>query len=308
MTDKPNNVLVTGTNGMLGRPLAQKLATEGRTIVGFDLGLPVGGDPGFAVEMGELRNDKTITGLFERYEFDGVVHCAGISGPMVLPDRPLDVCAINITASATLMESARQHGVKRLVHCSSIAAYGAPTGNGPLTEQGAFRPVDIYGATKAAGDALIHAYRAEHGFDGIALRIARVYGPGRTTLSFIKTLIEDALNGDASRPPGDGNDSYQYVYRDDVVDALALALDAPRPPLAAYNIGNIEMTSDAAIAAIVRDLIPEADIAFDPDSASVTEFRAPMDITAARNDLDFNPKIDMRAGIIAYLDWMRAQR
>jgi len=308
MTDNPNTVLVTGTNGMLGRPLAQKLAAEGRTVVGFDLGMPAGGDPGFSVEMGELRNEKTIAALFERYGFEGVVHCGGVSGPMVLPDRPLDVCAINITASANLMETARLHGVKRFVHCSSIAAYGAQSGDTPLTEQGAFRPVDIYGATKAAGDALIHAYRAEHGVDGIALRIARVYGPGRTTLSFIKTLIEDALNGDTSRLRGNGSDSYQYVYRDDVVDALALALDAPRPPLAAYNIGDVDTTSDAAVAAIIRDLIPEADIAFDTDSASVAEARAPMNIAAAQNDLGFNPKIDMRAGISAYLDWIRAKR
>lgn len=306
MTDKPDTILVTGTNGMLGRPLAQKLAAEGRTVIGFDLGLPAGGDPGFAVEMGELRNDKTISALFERYGFDGVVHCGGISGPMVLPDRPLDVCAINITATVNLMETARRHGVKRFVHCSSIAAYGAPTGDEALTEQGAFRPVDIYGATKAAGDALIHAYRAEHGFDGIALRIARVYGPGRTTRSFVKDIIEDALNGDASRAPGDGGDSYQYVYRDDVVDALALALDKTSPPLAAYNIGDLSTTSDAAVAAIVRDLIPGADIAF--DGATVAEARAPMDITAAQRDLGFNPKFDMRAGIAAYLDWMRAQR
>jgi UDP-glucose 4-epimerase len=258
--------------------------------------------------MGELRNGKTITALFERYGFDGVVHCGGISGPMVAPDRPLDVCAINITATVQLMETARRHGVKRFVHCSSIAAYGAPKGAEPLTESAGFRPVDIYGATKAAGDALIHAYRAEHGLDGIALRIARVYGPGRTTRSFVKTLIEDAMNGQASRPPGDGTDRYQYVYRDDIVAALALALDVPRPPQTAYNIGNKETTSDAAIAEIVCDLIPDADIAFEASDRAVGLARQPMDVDAARCDLGFIPATDMRTGIAAYIGWMRKRR
>ncbi len=277
-------------------------------MVGFDLGLPAGGDPGHAVEMGELRNDKTIAQLFERYGFDGVVHCGGISGPMVAPDRPLDVCAINITATVNLMETARQHNVKRFVHCSSIAAYGSAASGDPLTENGAFRPVDVYGATKAAGDALIHAYRTEHGFDGVALRIARVYGPGRATRSFVKTLIEDALNGQASRPPGDGSDSYQYVYRDDVVVALSLALDVPRPLLAAYNIGDLEPTSDATVASVVRDAIPEADIAFESNAETLGRVRTPMDIAAAQRDIGFEPKTDMRAGIAAYIDWMRTQR
>ena len=301
----PQNVLVTGTNGMLGRPLAQRFAAEGRAVVGFDLGLPKGGDPGFAVEMGELRNTQTIEGLFERYGFDGIVHCGGISGPMVLPNRPLEVCAINIAATVHLMETARRHGVKRFVHCSSIAAYGSAAGARATAEDGAFRPTDVYGATKAAGDALIHAYREEHGLDGIALRIARVYGPGRTTRSFIKSLIEDALCGTPSRPPGDGMDSYQYVYCDDAVDALATALYAPRPPLAAYNIGNLAQTSDAEVAEIVRSLLPDADIVFSGEGPGRTRY--PMDIAAAAHDLGFKPKTSMEDGIAAYIGWMRQQ-
>ncbi len=298
-------ILVTGTNGMLGRPLAARLAAEGRTVVGFDLALPSGGDPGFTVEIGDLRDGKTISALFGRYRFDGVVHCGGISGPMVAPNRPLDVSAINISATAHLLELARQKDVSRFVHCSSIAAYGAATGSQPITEDGGFRPVDVYGATKAAGDALIHAYREEHGLDGIALRIARVYGPGRTTSSFVATLIEDALAGRPTRAPGDGEDRYQYVYRDDVVAALALALDAPRPPLAAYNIGNLETTSDQEVAAIVRDLLPDADIAFDATRAG--HARQAMDIAAAQRDLGYVPAVDMRTGIASYIEWMRKE-
>jgi nucleoside-diphosphate-sugar epimerase len=308
MTEKhspPQTILVTGTNGMLGRPLAARLAAEGRTVIGYDLALPPGGDPGFSVEIGDLRDGKTLSGLFSRYSFDGIVHCGGISGPMVAPNQPLDVCATNISATAHLLEIARQQDISRFVHCSSIAAYGAATGAGPIAEDGAFRPADVYGATKAAGDALVHAYREEHGLDGIALRIGRVYGPGRTTSSFVATLIEDALAERPTKAPGDGNDRYQYVYRDDVVTALACALDAPRPPLAAYNIGNAETTSDQEIAAIVHDLIPDTDITF--DKSSVGQARQAMDITAAQNDLGYTPNVGMHDGIAAYIDWMRHQ-
>jgi UDP-glucuronate 4-epimerase len=304
-SERPQTILVTGTNGMLGRPLAARLAAEGRTVIGFDLALPPGGDPGFSVDIGDLRDSKAISTLFDRYGFDGVVHCGGISGPMVAPNQPLDVCAINFSATVNLLETARQRDVSRFVYCSSIAAYGAAAGSSPVTEDGAFRPTDVYGATKAAGDALIHAYREEHGLNGIALRIARVYGPGRTTTSYIRTLLEDALAGRPTRPPGDGRDSYQYVYRDDVVAALALALDAPRPPLAAYNIGNLDTTSDAEIAAITGDLISGADIAFETTDAIQGPARQPMDIAAARRDLGFVPAGDMRAGIAAYAEWMR---
>lgn len=301
----PQTILVTGTNGMLGRPLAAQLAAEGRTVIGYDLALPPGGDPGFSVEIGDLRDGKTLSGLFGRHRFDGIVHCGGISGPMVAPNQPLDVCATNISATAHLLELARQRDISRFVHCSSIAAYGPTVGSNPVAEDGAFRPVDVYGATKAAGDTLVHAYREEHGLDGMALRIGRVYGPGRTTSSFVATLIEDALARRSTKANGDGNDSYQYVYRDDVVAALACALDAPRPPLAAYNIGNVETTSDQEVAAIVRDLIPDADITFDDSSAG--QARQAMDVTAAQRDLGYAPAVDMHDGITAYIDWMRQQ-
>ncbi len=292
---------------MLGRPLAQRLAAEGRTVVGFDMALPPGGDPGFTVEIGDLRDGKAVSTLFSRHGFDGVVHCGGISGPMVAPQQPLDVCETNISATAQLLELARKGPVTRFVHCSSIAAYGAAAGARIISEDGAFRPTDVYGATKAAGDALVHAYREEHGLDGIALRIARVYGPGRTTSSFVKTLIEDALSNRPTKAPGDGTDRYQYVHRNDVVSALALALDAPRPPLAAYNIGNQETTSDEEVAEIVRDLIPDADIEFLSSSSAPGEARQPMDITAAQGDLGYAPTVNMRAGVTMYVEWFREQ-
>ena len=68
------------------------------------------------------------------------------------------------------------------------------------------------------------------------------------------------------------------------------------------------MTSDAEVAAIVSELVPDADIAFEAGASAVPTTRAPMDIAAATRDLGFDPKVDMRAGAAAYLDWMRALR
>ena len=301
---KPQTILVTGTSGMLGGPLAEKLANEGRRVIGFDIAAPRVNRPAFEAVVGDLRDSDRLTALFDQHGFDGVVHCGGISGPMLIPDQPLEVCRINVFATVHLLEAARLHGVQRLVYCSSVSAYG-DMGAGPVDEDGAFHPIEVYGATKAACDSLVHGYRAQHGLDAIAIRIARVYGPGRTTESIVLSLIEDALAGRRMRVPGDGSQRYHYVHRDDVVAALNLALDVESTPQAAYNIAGPDEASDAEIAEIVRDLIPDTDITFGALGEDIGFKRQPLDIAAAGRDLGYVPQIDIRAGIAAYIDWMR---
>lgn len=301
---KPQTVLVTGSAGMIGSELATKLSLQGRKVIGFDITPPLPHTVLYETVKGDLTDRKAISKLFKKYSFDGVIHCGGISGPMVKPEDPGAVCAINIEATVSLLEAARQLNISRFVYCSSISAYG-DTSQDTVSEDGSFRPVDVYGATKAACDVLVHSYRMEHMLSGVALRIGRVYGPGRTTESLIADLISDALEGRSSRPLGDGTNRYHYVYRDDVVSALVLALDAGHDLSSAYNIAGYDIASDAEVANIVSNHLPNADIIFGlPENSLVTK-RPFLDISAAQLDLNYSPKFDLNKGIIAYIEWMR---
>ena len=302
----PKIVLVTGSAGMIGSELAAKLSLQGRKVIGFDLKEPLSKSVVYETVKGDLTDKKDISKLFKKYSFDGIVHCGGISGPMVKPKDPASVCAINIDATISLLEEARQQNIKRFVYCSSISAYGGSS-QSTVSEDDTFRPTDVYGATKAACDVLVHAYCVEHGVSGVALRIGRVYGPGRTTESLIATLISDSLKGRSSKPTGDGTARYHYIYRDDVISALILALDASRSISSAYNIAGYDIASDVEVANIVKSLLPNSDIVFGLPDDDLINMRPFLDISAAKRDLKYLPKFDLENGIRTYIEWMKKQ-
>ncbi len=298
-------LLITGSSGCLGRPLASRLASEGRAVVGLDIG-SAGGAAGFEEVTGDVRDPHLLHRLFARHAFDAVVHCGGISGQMVAADDPYKVCEVNLFGTAHLLEVARAHRVARFVYCSSQGAYGT-TAADSITEDAPFLPVTVYGATKAACDVLVRAYRIQHGLDAVALRIGRVYGPGRRTGSLITTMLEAAVAGRPLRLPASGGRRLQYVYEADVVSALHLAVDAPALPQPAYNISGPGSHTDEEIAAAIRALVPGADIAFNaarrPEDGSFLS--APLDCAAARRDLGHVPAYDIERGMAAFVEALR---
>ena len=291
---------------MIGSELATRLSLQGRKVIGFDIKPLSPQTDLYETVEGDLTNIQNISKLFKNYNFDGIIHCGGISGPMVKPEDPATVCAINIDATIHLLEAARQYKVERFVYCSSISAYGGVSLD-TVSEDRSFRPTDVYGATKAACDVLVHAYRVEHNLSGVALRIGRVYGPGRTTESLISTLISDALGGRSSRPPGDGSSRYHYIYRDDVISAIILALDAGCNISSAYNIAGHDIASDLEVANIVTSFLPNSNISFGSHDGNIITKRPFLDISAAKRDLKYLPKFNLNSGISAYIKWMKNQ-
>jgi nucleoside-diphosphate-sugar epimerase len=296
----PGCVLVTGASGCLGRPLANRLAREGRTVIGLDI-VPAGEEVAFTGVTGDVGDAQGLRELFVRYDFDAVVHCGGISGQMVAPDDPYRNCRVNVFGTVELLETARIHKVGRFIYGSSQGAYGTSPRQ-EIKEETAFLPVTVYGATKAACDLIARAYRLQHGLDVTSLRIGRVYGPGRRTGSLITTMMKAAVAGRPLRLPASDGRRLQYVYEDDIVTALHQALLAPCLPQPAYNVSGPGSHSDEDIAETVRSLVPGADITFESVPLDDGSFPgAPLDCSAARRDFGFAPQYDLDSGLAAFL-------
>lgn len=296
----PQRVLVTGSSGCLGRPLANRLSREGRTVVGLDI-VPTQDAADFTQVTGDVGDESVLEALFAQHRFDAVVHCGGISGQMIAADDPHKVCRVNVFGTVHLLEAARRHKVARFLYGSSQGAYGSAARQA-ITEEAAFQPVTVYGATKAACDLIAGTYRLQHGLDVTSLRIGRVYGPGRRTGSLITTMMEAAVTGRPLRLPASGGRRLQYVYEDDIVTALHQALLAPVLPLAAYNVSGPDALSDEEIATLIRSLLPGADIAFEEAPLDDGSFPgAPLDCSAARRDFGYAPEYDLSRGLTAFL-------
>jgi UDP-glucose 4-epimerase len=182
-----------------------------------------------------------------------IVHLAAATSVLGSLADPASVTAINVEATAALLELARRRGVPRFVLASTNAVTG-DVGGATIHEGLAPRPLTPYGATKAAGEMLLSGYAGSYGLIGCALRMTNVYGPGmRLKDSFIPRLMRAARDGTTVQIYGDGGQRRDLVHVDDVVAGLfaAWAADHTGPVI----IGAGRSVSVLEIVDAVRDAV-----------------------------------------------------
>jgi nucleoside-diphosphate-sugar epimerase len=305
MSDRP--ILVTGAMGLVGHAVQAALEHAGRPVLAIDR--VAGTVAGCEVLAGDVTAVHRLHALArDTGGFAGILHCGAFSGPMVARDDPSAMVAVNITGTANILELARIHGVPRVVFCSSVSAYGnTADGPSPVPEATPLHPTTVYGASKAAGEALIDGYAAQYGLDGLSLRIGWVYGPRRTTACTIREMLWHARAGEPFRLPFGADQHRQYVHVEDVARALILALDAPPTTQRAYNVNGSGCVTLGEIAGIVRRLVPGAVIDIGPGADPTDDRQHAFDLSAAARDLGFSPRIGLEDGISSYADWLARQ-
>ncbi len=293
---KQEVVLVTGITGLIGAAVVQRLRAQGVAVVGMDRTAPVNAD--YPVITHELPGPHRWHEVVVRYGVTRIVHAGGVSGPMLLRDDPARVCDINLQAVVDALEVCRIHGIRRMVWFSSINAYGEHPIDAVVDESFPLRPTTVYGATKAAGEALVGAYHAEHGVDAVALRVASCYGPGRTTACLIRTLVEDGLAGRVTRVGRASNRTRQFIHIDDVVDGILGALHAAELGQRSYNIAPGRVQTLDEIVAAVRLSVPAAAVEVCDDGMVWNTFPlGRLSIDAARRDFGFQPRVALETGV-----------
>lgn len=293
-------ILITGSSGLVGYPLSRLLAERGERIVGLDPAPPPEPVDGVTHIREGFGDYAAMLALLTEHDIGRIVHAGGISGPMLANDVPHTIATVNLVSTVDLAEAAYRTGVSRFVYCSSGSAYGE-TPQAPVREDTPFRPTSLYGATKAASDLVLMAYRKDYGLDAIGLRYTSVYGPRRATDCAVRRMIEDAMAGRGTRLDWGAGETWPFVYVADVVAATAAALDAPPTPQYAYNVAGPDCPSVQRIAEIVFAHFPGADIELGRNPRR--DKRAMFDLTAAQRDLGWQPAWDIERGVPAYIAW-----
>jgi UDP-glucuronate 4-epimerase len=298
-------VLLTGAAGLLGMAARPILAAAGHKVVAVDL-------TDFGRSDSELHrlafdDPAALERLIDAEGVEAIVHCGAISGPMLAKGEPLKLVAINIDATAMLLDLARRKAMKRFVFCSSISVYGN-VGPGLITEATPLRPTSVYGATKVACEQLIQGMSEEYGLSGVSLRIARVYGPYRRANCHLKSLIEDAEAGRPSRIPCDPTFVYHYVYADDVAEAIRVALEAPALPRREYNVGDGEALTMPTLIKRAATVLNGMNASLTPGQDDVPDVQETFDVGAIGGDLGWRPGFPIERGLAAYREAVRAER
>ncbi len=293
------NVLVTGGAGLIGLAARRLLPATGHRVVATDLEGAGGDDP--SVIRADLRDAKAMEAIIVSEGIDAIVHSGGISGPVAAKNDPVRVFDINVAATARLLEIARSRAVRRFVLLSSHVVYGN-VGPGMIDEEFPLHPSTSYAASKVAGEALVESYGREWGLSGLSLRVTRVYGPYRRDNCFLRRILLDAAAKGPTVIPCDPAYAYHYIFVDDVVGAIAAALDAARPSHHTYNVTSGEVLTMPDLARLVRSITPAADIRLVAGVDDAPEVQADFDLTRIEDDLQWRPQFSMERGFRTYLE------
>lgn len=236
---------------------------------------------------------------------DIVVHLAASTGVVQSVADPRSDCMANVVGTLNALEAARRQGVGRFVFASSGAVLGEQTP--PLHEELVARPLSPYGASKLAGEAYCSVYASCFGIKTAALRFANVYGPGSALKgSVVAKFIRQALRGERLVVYGDGGQTRDFVYIDDLVDAVCRAAALPRGG-EIFQIATSRETTIREIADSVADLIREATgiaIGVDYAESRTGEIRRNFaDAAKADRLLGWQPRHSLRDGLRHTVRW-----
>jgi UDP-glucuronate 4-epimerase len=314
-----SRVLVTGAAGFIGSHLVEALARRGDEVVGidnFDGFYPravkernlreMGRLPGFAFYDQDMRDVEALRG---RLTPDSVVvHLAARAGVRPSLADPVGYADMNVTGTAAVLEAARRAGVSRIVFGSSSSVYGDTTPVPFREDAAAVEPLSPYAATKRAGELLLGAVAPIHGFRSTALRFFTVYGPRQRPDLAIHAFARRMADGEVLTLFGDGTQSRDYTYCDDIVAGALAAVDwtATAPVgMEVFNLGgNQSVPTGAMVTEIAEAMGVEPRIQWAPMQPGDVQ-RTAADLTKSGAALGYAPTTPFPEGIRRFIAWFR---
>ena len=307
--------LVTGGAGFIGSTLVDRLLADGHAVDVVD-DLSTGSRENLSEAAASAGNqlvvhehdvaDGATAELVASLRPEVVFHLAAQADVRVSVADPAHDAEVNLLGSLRVMDGARAAGARKVVFASSGGTiYGAPDGADlPVDETYPLGPVSPYGMAKAAAGEYLRVYRELYGLDFTALALANVFGPRQDPLGeagVVAIFAGRLLAGEACTVYGDGNQTRDFVYVDDVVDAFVRSIDRASGLL--LNIGSGEETS-------VRDLYDlmasragvEAPPNHEPARAGELA-RSALDPGLARRELGWEPATSLADGVDGVLAW-----
>ncbi|MER7212197.1 NAD-dependent epimerase/dehydratase family protein [Streptosporangium sp. NPDC000239] len=309
-------ILVTGGAGFIGSTLVDRLLADGHEVTAVDD--LSGGDrgnlaaaaesPRFSLHEMDIR-DPALIGLAAEVRPEVICHLAAQISVRKSVADPVHDARLNVEGTASVLTAAHRGGTRKVVLASSVAVYGRPAVI-PVPGDAATDPRSPYAASKLSAETYLATFRALYGIEYTTLVLANVYGPRQSPQgeAGVVAIFTDALlNGTPTVVYGDGTQTRDYVFVDDVVDGFARACgqegDGRR-----FNLGTGVETTDRALHSLVAAAAGAPDA---PDSAPARLGDLPamaVDPTPAFEGLGWRPGTDLAAGLKVTVDWARARR
>jgi len=307
--------LVTGVAGFIGSHLAERLVREGFEVVGVD---------SFEDYYPRWIKKKNIESLLKCKNFtffeknilsedffnlpqlksvDYIFHQAAQAGVRKSWGKDFEVYTKNnILATQKLLEFAKEKGVRKFIYASSSSVYGEVKSL-PFKENSPAKPFSPYGVSKLAGENLCYLYFKNFGVPTVSLRYFTVYGPRqRPDMAFHK-FIKGIIFDEEIEIYGDGSQTRDFTYVDDVVEANILSLDSP--PGEVFNIGGGERINLIDALRLIEKLLGKKAKVKKKDSQKGDLQDTLADIKKAKKILNYRPKVKIEGGLEKEILWIK---
>jgi len=312
------NILVTGGAGFIGSHLADGLIREGHRVVIVD-NETTGRSPNVPVEAVYVKGDVTRFADLElafAQGLDAVCHIAGQVSLISSFTNPLVDLRVNVEGTVNVLQLCLKYRVPRLLYASSMTVYGTSE-QLPTPESAPCAPISYYGITKYAAERYVHATAQrvdlDFAFHVTSFRMYNVYGPRQALdnpyQGVLGIFLGNLLRDEPVTIFGDGHQSRDFIYIDDVVEAWVSALANPKTYGGVFNLGSghrlsINQLADHALAAFDRTRI-DGRVVYAPGRPG-EQRHVEADITLARKVLGWQPRMPFNVGLAETVRWATA--
>lgn len=314
---KGSKVLVTGADGFIGSHLVERLVALGANVRAFCLYNSAGSwgwldnaskevREAIEVRLGDIRDARFVEAACEGV--DVVFHLAALIAIPYSYLAPESFVDTNVKGTLNVLEAARKHGVKRVIHTSTSEVYGTPASL-PIKETHPLQSQSPYAATKVAADQIALAYHLSFNVPVVVLRPFNTFGPRQSARAVLPTIISQMLAGARTIQLGRVDTKRDMTFVSDTVEGFVKAGTAAGVDGAVIQLGTGRTSSVKDMFEIIRSYLGvDAAIVLDPrrlrpDPSEVLVLQS--DPTVAGERLGWTPDVSLEAGLGKTVEWMR---
>ena len=313
-------ILVTGGAGFIGSHLSETLLKQGQEVICLDsfndyynpeikrsnISL-LQGQSNYTVIEGDILNLDLLRQIFADYKFDIVVHLAARAGVRPSIQEPLLYQQVNVEGTTNLLEMAKEFRTQKFIFGSSSSVYGENE-KVPFCESDPVdHPISPYASTKKSCELICYTYYHLYSIPTTCLRFFTVYGPRQRPDMAIYKFTRAIEAGEQITMYGDGSSRRDYTYVTDIIEGICKSIEYCSD-YHIYNLGEsktIELRELIQLIAKCLGQEPKIQkLAMQPGDVPITF----ADITKAKNEISYHPKVNIEQGIAKYVDWFKANK
>lgn len=302
-------ILVTGGAGFIGSHIVDRFVQEGFEVVVAD-NLSTGSrgnvNPAARFYRADIRG-RWLERVFRRERPAIVCHHAAQMDVRRSVEDPVQDAEINIIGTLNVLRNALKYGARKVIFASSGGAvYGEPMGGVPASESHPVRPSSPYGISKAVGDEYLRYFFEAGGLEYVSLRYANVYGPRQNPLGeagVVGIFARKMLMGEQPIINGNGRQTRDFIYVDDVVEANVAALN--KAAHGVYNVGTGKETTINELFGLLAGLITASCREVHGPAKKGEQLSSSLDSTRIHRALDWEPKVPLKEGLARTVEFYR---